>query len=205
MSSRDWSTIGTGGRSPRWVRWALLPPILPLAAFLWLCFGHPAVTARSHHLYGFLIFGAGLSALITGMMTAIWYGSQRSMVSELIAKMAIAIASVLSVIFTAIGLSGALRITPWWIPAGIPIAAIGLVIFLARKQSELEQTAGPTPDECWSLNGIYYNPSDPSLFVPARVGYGMTLNMGHRWARRILFGFFGGIALLAGFLVWSLR
>jgi uncharacterized membrane protein len=37
------------------------------------------------------------------------------------------------------------------------------------------------------------------------VGYGYTLNMANRWAYRIMIGFFVGIALLVGFLIWALQ
>ena len=65
--------------------------------------------------------------------------------------------------------------------------------------------ANPTPDECWSLGGIYYNPKDPSMFVPARIGYGYVLNFVNPWSYRIMIGFFGGVAVLIGFLFWALR
>ena len=61
-----------------------------------------------------------------------------------------------------------------------------------------------TPAECWTLGNIYRNPEDPSLWVPARVGYGYAFNMANPWARRILFGLFGGIGVLVAFLIWAL-
>lgn len=35
-----------------------------------------------------------------------------------------------------------------------------------------------TPDRCWKGGLIYYNPSDPALMVPKRLGIGYTLNLG---------------------------
>jgi len=37
---------------------------------------------------------------------------------------------------------------------------------------------GDTNSAHWRLRGIYYNPNDPSLFVPLRSGVGWTLNFG---------------------------
>jgi uncharacterized membrane protein len=47
-------------------------------------------------------------------------------------------------------------------------------------ESESSNTALPigdrTPDECWKLGLIYFNPNDPALFVEKRFGVGWTLN-----------------------------
>lgn len=37
-----------------------------------------------------------------------------------------------------------------------------------------------TPDECWKLGQIYYNPNDPALMVEKRFGVGYTLNFANR-------------------------
>jgi len=41
--------------------------------------------------------------------------------------------------------------------------------------------------------------------VKARIGYGYTFNFAHLWAKPIMIGFIAGMALLIGFLIWSLR
>ena len=43
----------------------------------------------------------------------------------------------------------------------------------------------PTSDAHWRLQGLYFNPQDPALFVPLRSGSGWTLNFGR--PRAILF------------------
>ena len=200
MSSRDWNTIGAGDRSPGWMRWAILPPLIPLAALVCLQFGpHPA-----RRLYGFLIFGAGLAGLIVGIMRAIWYGSRPSDIPASMVKTALAVAWLMSLVFTAVGLSEALSVPPWAIAGAIPIAAVAVLVYIAR-QSQADDAADGTPDPCWSMGGVYYNPKDPALLVRARVGYGYTVNMANPRAYRFLVGFFGGIAVLVGFLLWSLR
>jgi uncharacterized membrane protein len=53
----------------------------------------------------------------------------------------------------------------------------------------------------WRLKALYFNPADPALFVPARVGYGLTLNFGRPIAIAIMLGILivglGGPFLLA--------
>jgi uncharacterized membrane protein len=53
----------------------------------------------------------------------------------------------------------------------------------------------------WRLKALYFNPADPSLFVPARFGYGLTLNFGRPIAIGIMLAILiiglGGPFLLA--------
>lgn len=56
--------------------------------------------------------------------------------------------------------------------------------------------AGNTDNAHWRLRGIYYNPSDPSVFVPLRSGAGWTLNFGRPQA--ILF--FGVVLFVS---IWA--
>jgi uncharacterized membrane protein len=57
----------------------------------------------------------------------------------------------------------------------------------------------------WRFKALYFNPADPALFVPARYGYGLTLNFGRPLAialmLAILLGGLGGPFLLARFLL----
>lgn len=53
----------------------------------------------------------------------------------------------------------------------------------------------------WRMKALYFNPSDPALFVPARYGYGLTLNFGRPIAIAIMLAILlvglGGPLLLA--------
>jgi uncharacterized membrane protein len=57
----------------------------------------------------------------------------------------------------------------------------------------------------WRLKALYFNPADPALFVPARYGYGLTLNFGRPIAIAIMLGVLivglGGPVLLARLLL----
>jgi uncharacterized membrane protein len=120
-------------------------------------------------------------------------------------KIPLAMAYVLSIVFTATGLSPVANIPAWLVGAFVPLAALAAIVYVVRHLGDQDDVPDTTPDECWSFAGVYRNPNDPSLFVRARVGYGYTLNMANPWSYRIMIGFFAGIALLVGFLIWALR
>jgi uncharacterized membrane protein len=223
MSARDWSTVGAEASLPRWVRWAIPPPLIPLAAMAWIAAhwdriplrfathfgkgGRPDgwTTRTPLHVYGVLIFGAGLAALLVGLVFAIWYTSRRRASTAPESKVLLAVAYLLSIVFTTIGLMPLVQIPPEILVVIILVVVLGMIVYAVRAQSAPEDTPDDTPKECWSLGGIYYNPKDPSLFVPARIGYGYTFNMANPWSYRIIIGFFVGIGLLIAFLIWSLR
>jgi hypothetical protein len=214
MSSRDWSTIGAHAALPRWVRWAIPPLLIPLAGIAWLIlrwndiplrYGHPPMARTPLHVFGFPIFAEGLATLLVGMVLAIWYGSRRPATQSPMEKIPLVMAYLLSLVFTATGLAPVAGIPAWLVAAFVPLAALATIVYVARHQGDPDDVPDTTPDECWSFAGIYRNPTDPSLFVRARVGYGYTFNMANPWAYRIMIGFFAGIALLVGFLIWALR
>jgi protein-S-isoprenylcysteine O-methyltransferase Ste14 len=215
MSSRDWSTIGAHAALPRWARWAIPPLLIPLAGIAWLIirwndiplrYGHPLITRTPLHVFGFLIFAEGLASLLVGMVLAIWCGSNRRPGSQTpMEKVPLAMAYLLSLVFTAVGMAPVADIPAWLVPACVPLAALATIVYVVRGQGEADDVPDTTPDDCWSSAGVYRNPNDPSLFVRARVGYGYTFNMANPWAHRIIIGFFAGIALLVGFLIWALR
>ena len=214
MSSRDWSTIGAHAALPRWVRWAIPPLLIPLAGIAWLIlrwndiplrYGHPLVTRTPLHVFGFVIFAEGLATLLVGMVLAIWYGTLRPTFQSPMEKIPLAMAYLLSLVFTATGLSPVANIPAWLIASFVPLGVLSILVYIARHLGDPDDAPDTTPDEYWSLAGVYRNPNDPSLFVRARIGYGYTFNLANPWAYRIAIGFFGGVALLVGFLIWALR
>ena len=54
----------------------------------------------------------------------------------------------------------------------------------------------------WDRWGSYSCAADPRLMVPKRGGGGWTVNMGHRRAQSVLWGFLAGIVALAVGLVY---
>ena len=62
-------------------------------------------------------------------------------------------------------------------------------VYLVKRSKRAADSPGSaargdtTPDECWTLGMIYYNPDDPALVVETRVGrFGCDLNFGNKWS-----------------------
>lgn len=79
---------------------------------------------------------------------------------------------------------------PFWIVGAVGVF-LALLIWFGQGGTRLSgykpafsgsAPAGDrTPDQCWKLGMIYYNPDDPALVVEKRFGIGWTLNFGNRW------------------------
>ena len=77
----------------------------------------------------------------------------------------------------------------WWVLA----LGLFLAVYLARliplnRQPVAAPPGDRTPDDCWKMGILYYNPADPSIFVAKRFGVGYTLNFGNRWSWTALGG-----------------
>ena len=233
MSGRDWRTIGVDappGRAPLppWIGWAIPPLLAPLAAMAWVAIRWDRIPLRyatnfgpgGHangwqtrtplHVCGPLIFAEGLAVWMLTLALIAWYGMRRSGGRSTMETIFLAVMYVLSLIFTVVAVTPVVRIPAWPVAMLVPVAAISLLIYVARKamddpDPEPGHRAGDTPKECWSLGGIYNNPKDPALFVPKPDGLGYTLNMANRLSYAFLAGLLAGIAALSGFLLWSQR
>jgi uncharacterized membrane protein len=212
MSARDWSTIGAGPSLPRWIRWAIPPLLIPLAAVAWIAThwdriplryathfgadGRPDgwTTRTSLHVYGVPIFAEGLAGLLVALVVCTWYGSRRPAAASPMEKIPLAVAYLLSVVFTAVGLAPVAQVPVWPLAAASPLLALAMIVYAVRAQGQPDDAGAAAPD-----------PQEPALFVRARVGYSYTLNMANRWSYAFVIGLFGGIALLTGFLIWSQR
>ena len=73
----------------------------------------------------------------------------------------------------------------FWGPVLVLSAVVGILATLIRYHQGPGDRA---PDSCWKLGIIYYNPADPSLFIPKRFGIGYTFNFGNRWTWILLGG-----------------
>jgi uncharacterized membrane protein len=78
---------------------------------------------------------------------------------------------------------------------GLVTAVILSIVIATRSLAVIRRApvhvAGDGPH--WRMKVLYVNPADPALFVPARGGFGYTLNFGRRAAVLLL-----GLALLIG-------
>jgi hypothetical protein len=66
----------------------------------------------------------------------------------------------------------------WW--RAVLAVTAGFVWPIVRISQEPGSGSDGTPDECWKLGQIYYNPNDPALLVEKRFGVGYTINFGNR-------------------------
>lgn len=67
------------------------------------------------------------------------------------------------------------------------VVAVGLFLPIGRSRTQPGSDAAHkftglesrNDDRNWLAGLIYYNPDDPDLIVPKRLGYGWTINFGH--------------------------
>ncbi len=208
---------------PVWFLWALPPLAAPLAAMAWLCAHWDAIPARFvvHHGRGYrpdgwvtrtplhvmgpLIFGAGLAVLMLVVALTTYYGTRKTARRAPMIGVFFTVMYLVSFIFTEVGLAPLVEIPMWPAVVLAPMVAIGLLIYIYRKNAEPAGQPDETPAECWNWGGIYNNPRDPAIFVAKREGFGYTLNFGNPRAIMFLAGLIGGVAALTAFLFWAER
>ncbi len=196
------------GALPRWVVLAAAPFAFPLAAALYLRAHWTEIPARFaihwglngepngwaektvRGVYGPLLFAAGLMLLMLMMGLAVYYGSRRAPLRRPMLALMLGVLYLLGLVFTAAGLRPLVYIPPAAFMAPF-FVFVAIVLLWAYRAGGDGQLAEVTPDECWKAGAIYYNPSDPALFVQKRFGIGYTVNFGNRLSWVILGGFVG--------------
>ena len=214
---------GGGHHLPPWLGWALPPFSFPLAAAVylqahwdqiperfpihWGSSGEPNGWAHrtAGGVYGPLLFAAGLMLLMLLLGLAMYYGSRHSPQMLAVLKVLIAVTYFLGLMFSVVGLLPLFGAPPVILIAVVPIFVIALLVYSFKCATNPAMPTEATPDECWTLGSVYYNPRDPALFVQKRLGFGYTFNFGHRLSWVILGGFFAGVAGLIVFLLVALK
>ena len=155
--------------------------------------------------YGMLLTGAAMQSLLLLFGVAVLRGSRRGATSGESAnwtgrfrranlRVFTVMMTALAVLYSGIPLlpmvvSGdMLRRYVWLVPVAL-LAVVGLLLWpLIRLARETGNGSDPTPDDCWKLGQIYYNPGDPALMVEKRFGLGYTLNFGNplAWGMTLL-------------------
>jgi uncharacterized membrane protein len=202
---------------PRWILWALPPFLFPPAAAAWLhahwseipvrfpyhwnARGEPdSWTIKSERaVYGPLLFCAGIMLLVLLMSIATFYGSRRAEQRLATLKIVIAVMYFVAIVCTIVSLMPVVQI-PWWLLLVLTaLFLIGTLGWSYRFISAPGRDAEATPDACWHLGQIYYNPQDAAIFVQKRLGLGYTVNFGNRMSW-VLVGVFvlaiGGMVFL---------
>ncbi|MGO9013112.1 MAG: DUF5808 domain-containing protein [Bryobacteraceae bacterium] len=208
---------------PPWLGWAMLPFAFPLAAALYLEAHWDRIPARfpihwgangqpngwAHRtaggVYGPLLFAAGLMLLMLLLGLAMYYGSRHSRQMLAVLKIFIGVMYFLGLLLTGIGLITVLSIPPVIFVVAAAIFVITLLVYSFKCAANPAMPSEATPDECWTLGSVYYNPRDPALFVQKRIGFGYTFNFGHRLSWVVLGSFLAGIAGLIVFLLAALH
>ncbi len=145
---------------------------------------------------GPLIGGALIIALLHALGYMIVAGSPRSRTPEgaewtirfrqANLRLVVAMGLLLSLLFSAIGLNplfspgGELAIPVWAMLAAVLAITVIFIWPIVRISQEPGSGSDGTPDECWKLGQIYFNPNDPALMVQKRFGVGYTINFGNR-------------------------
>lgn len=70
-----------------------------------------------------------------------------------------------------------------WGPVLVLAAILGILATLIRYH---QGSGDRAPDSAWKFGIIYYNPADPSMFIPKRFGIGYTFNFANLWTWVVL-------------------
>jgi uncharacterized membrane protein len=210
-------------RVPLWAALAAPPFAIPVAAMFYLrdrwseiparypvhfgANGQPNrwVTKSERAVYAPLWFAEGLLLLMLLLSVSMILGSRRSARQNGIPQLIVAVMYAVALLFSAIGIGPLVKIPAMAMATATVAFVLATLIYSYRRMSQPGTLVESTPDECWSLGGIYSNPNDPALFVQKRIGYGFTVNFANPWSWAVLGGFFAGIAALSGYLIWAQR
>jgi len=131
-------------------------------------------------LMGYMILGASPRARMAE--TADWTARFRRANLRMIVAMGWALAALFAVLALNPYLSSgdALVVPAWLLVTAMLVVTAGFVWPIIRISQEPGSGSDGTPDECWKLGQIYYNPNDPALMVEKRFGVGYTINFGNR-------------------------
>jgi uncharacterized membrane protein len=182
---------------PRWILLALPPFLLPLAVAAWLrahwseipvrfpyhwnAHGEAdAWTIRSERaVYSPLLFCGATMLLMLLMSLATFHGSRRAEQRLATMKIVVAAMYLLAIVFAMVALMPVFHIQPWLLVVPTVLFSIGAAAWSYRFIRAPGRGAEMTPDACWYLGQIYYNPQDPAVFVQKRLGLGYTVNFGN--------------------------
>jgi len=132
------------------------------------------------HVLGHMIVAASPRARMAE--TADWTARFRRANLRLIVAMGWALGALFGLLALNPYLSrGDVLVVPVWLILAVILAVtVGFVWPIIRICQEPGSGSDGTPDECWKLGQIYYNPNDPALVVEKRFGVGYTINFGNR-------------------------
>jgi uncharacterized membrane protein len=195
--------------------WVVVPPFLALAAAAfylhahwdqipaqfpmhWGINGEPNRWANRDFLgvYGALLMGTVMNLLFLVFAWTLVHMSRKSIMLPVTLRMLEVLLYPLTLSFVTASLMPLVRVPLWIVPAVILAFSAGLFVWAYQKITApvaTGETPEPQNDSYWRAGMFYYNPGDPAIFVPKRVGIGYTMNFANKAAWFVL----AGILLIA--------
>lgn len=166
------------------LHWASIPGIFPVH---WGADGHANGWAHrtAAGVYMPIWIGAAVIGFVLAIGISVRYARGGGGLRRLTRTVLILVSALLSFMFTWVALLPLLHrngSTAPLVSLGVSLVSIGIVFWAILKQIHLRNSSEPydgTPDKCWYCGMFYFNPSDPSIFVPKRLGIDYTLNFAH--------------------------
>jgi uncharacterized membrane protein len=151
-------------------------------------------------VYGPLILGGEICALLIAIGVSGWFGARRTALRANVLGLLIITEYWLALLFSVIALQPVLDIPAWAIvipTLSVPFLAVA---YAMRKAGAPSDPSERTPENCWKFGVFYYNPNDAALFVERRTGFGYTINFGNRWSWAFSAGLIAVIATIPAVL-----
>lgn len=188
--------------------WFLLPPFLALAAaavYLRLHWDHLPQSFPAHWgisgqpdgwanrdwrgVYGPLLFGTYINVVFLALAWIVSRESRKTVMRYVTVRSVQFLLYPLTLMFILVALVPALN-TPAWLPPGVMLVSVaGMIYWSYRKisaPSVADEFPEPQNDAYWKAGVFYWNPDDPAIFVPKRVGIGITMNFANKWSWIVL-------------------
>lgn len=141
-------------------------------------------------IYGPLLYGAYLNVFMLTLGWTMAHQSRRTAMRYVTVRVVQVVCYPISLVFALIAISPLLS-TPgntfvFLAPGAITLACVAGAIYWAYRklsgESAATEPAGPENDDYWRAGAFYWNPDDPAIFVPKRMGIGYTVNFANKWA-----------------------
>jgi hypothetical protein len=185
----------TRERLPAGAASVLVPIGLIAATALYLFFttGDSGLDRTWRHVYGPLVVCAAAVIFQLGMAQVIVHGTPRGRVAGTEGwTTRFRRATLRLLVFGTWGMTGVIcalslatggdrpAALSWIAPLVILASTVPFAVQLVLLTRDPGSGTDGTPDECWKLGLVYFNPADPAVMVEKRFGVGYTVNFGNR-------------------------
>ena len=140
-------------------------------------------------IYGPLLYGTYLNVFMLTLGWTMAHQSRGTTMRYVTVRIVQVVCYPISLMFALIAISPLLRAPGSafvFLPGAITLACVAGAIYWAYRklsgESATTEPAGPENDNYWRAGAFYWNPDDPAIFVPKRMGIGYTVNFANKWA-----------------------